>query len=155
MKMYKISLLFLLSIFLFSFAVSAQKTEKTAVFKGKVTRSDTKKGVAKVKILLMDEKKSEKRDNSVQTETDENGNFVFNDLKAGKYTISIRAFFDKEEDVPCRLLMGKISEPNSKLLVVTEKNQKVEQIFIEGFSVKAGKEINKEFDLVCKSLFGK
>lgn len=150
--------LLILTILLFSISISAQdskKNEKVTVFKGRVMRSDTKRPVAKVEILLMDEKKSEKQDNSVRTETDEEGNFVFNDLKAGKYTISIRAFFDNEEDVPCQLLMGKIDEPNSQLLVVTEKDKKVEQIFIKGFSVNAGKEITREFDLVCQSLFGK
>jgi hypothetical protein len=155
MKILKTLTLFTLAFLLFSVSAPAQKKEKVAVFKGKVMRSDTKQPVPKVKILLLDEKKSDKQDNSVQTETDEEGNFVFNDLKAGKYTISIRAYFEKEEDVPCQLLMGKIDEPNSQLLVITEKNQIVEQIFIKGFSVKAGKEITKEFDLVCKSLFGK
>jgi hypothetical protein len=155
MKIIKILTFFTLAFLFFSVSASAQKKEKVTVFKGKVVRSDTKQVVPKVKISLLDEKKSDKQDNSVETETDEEGNFVFNNLKAGKYTISIRAFYEKEEDVPCQLLMGKIDEPNSQLLVITEKNQKVEQIFIKGFSVKAGKEITKEFDLVCKSLFGK
>ena len=155
MKKLKIFTIITLTLLFFSVAVSAQKKEKVTVFKGRVMRSDTKQPLAKVKILLMDEKKSDKQDNSVQMETDNEGKFVFNDLKAGKYTISIRAYFDKEEDVPCQLLMGKISEPNSQLLVITEDNKKVEQIFIKGFSVKAGKEIDKEFDPVCKSLFEK
>lgn len=155
MKNFKLLTLFIFAFLLFSASISAQKKEKIAVFKGKVMRSDTKQPVAKVKISLLNEKKSEKQDNLVETETDEEGNFIFNGLKVGKYTISIRAVFDKEEDVPCQLLMGKINEPNSQLLVLTEGKQKVEQIFIKGFSVKAGKEINKEFDLVCKSLFGK
>lgn len=154
MKNFKLLTLFIFAFLIFSTSVSAQKKEKIAVFKGKVMRSDTKQSVAKVKISLLDEKKSEKQNNSVETETDDEGNFVFDGLKAGKYTISIRAVFEKEEDVPCQLLMGKINEPNSQLLVLTEGKQKVEQIFIKGFSVKAGKEIIKEFDLVCKSLFG-
>ncbi len=159
MRKFQLMSFFVLAISIFSIIVSAQdlnqKKEKVAVLKGKIMRSDTKEPVSNVKILLIDENKSEKQDNSVQTETDKTGGFLFNELKAGKYTISIRAYFDNEEDVPCRLLLGKIDEPNSQLLILTEKNQKIEQIFIKGFSVKAGKEINKEFDLVCKSLFGK
>ena len=159
MKILK-SLIFLtLTLLLFSFSISAQdskeKKEKTAVFKGKIIRSDKNEGVAKVKILLMDEKKSEKQDNSVQTETDNEGNFILENIKPGKYTISIRAYFENEEDVPCQLLMGKIKEPNSQLLIITENKYKVEQIFIKGFNIKTGKEINKEYDLVCQSLFGK
>ncbi len=130
------------------------KKAKTATFTGAVTRSDTKQSVSGVKILLMDEKRSDKQDNSVETVTGEDGKFSFDELKAGKYTISIRASFDNEKDVPCQLLMGKIDEPNSQLLILTEGDKKIEQIFIKGFSVKAGKTIHKEFDLVCKSLFG-
>jgi len=159
MKILKTLVFFTLALLLFSVPALAQdskeKKEKITAFKGKVFRSDTKQPVPKVKILLMDEKKSDKQDNSVQAESDQEGNFVFDDVKPGKYTISIRAIFEREEDVPCQLLMGKIDEPNSQLLVITEDGKKVEQIFIKGFSVKAGKEITKEFDLVCKSLFGK
>jgi hypothetical protein len=157
MKILKPLLFFTLTFLVFSATVSAQdsKEKKATVFKGKVMRSDTNKAVPKVKILLMDEKKSDEKDNSVQTETDADGKFLFDSIKPGKYTISIRAVFEKEEDVPCQLLMGKIDEPNSQLLILTEDGKKVEQIFIKGFSVKEGKEIVKEYDLVCKSLFGK
>ena len=159
MKSLKLLMLVITVFLLFSVSGLAQeskaKNEKVTVFKGRVMRSDTKQPVAKVKIQLMDEKKSDTQDNSALTETDSDGNFIFNDLKPGKYTISIRAYFDREEDVPCQLLMGKINEPNSQLLVITEDKKRVEQIFIKNFSVKAGKEINKEFDLVCKSLFSK
>lgn len=159
MKTLKILTVLTFTLLLFSSAVlaqdSKQKNEKTAVFKGRIFRSDRNQPVEKVRILLMDDKKSGDKDNSVQMETDKDGKFLFENLKPGKYTISIRAVFDKEEDVPCQLLMGKIDEPDSSLLVITEGGKKIEQIFIKNFSVKGGKEINKEYDLVCKSLFGK
>jgi hypothetical protein len=128
--------------------------DKVTSFSGKVLRSDTKAAVADVKIVLLDEKKSDKQDNSVETKTDEKGNFLIENVKPGKYTIIIEATFDREEDVPCQLLMGKIDEPNSSLIVETKNGKKIEHIFIKGFSIKAGKEIKKEYDLVCKSMFG-
>lgn len=107
-----------------------------------------------VVIFLFDEKKSEKQNDSVETKTDEKGNFLIENVKPGKYTIIIEATFDREEDVPCQLLMGKTDEPNSTLIVETKDGKKIEHIYIKGFSFKAGKEVKKEFDLVCKSMFG-
>ena len=134
----------------------ANKNEKRTSFSGNISRSDRKEPVAGARIILLDEKKSEKQDNSVETRTDKDGNFSFQDLKPGKYTISIQAAYDRAEDVPCALLMGKISEPNSSVMVVsTKEGKRVEQIFIKGFTVKEGKEIKKDFDLVCQSMFGK
>ena len=134
---------------------SKKEIAKTAVFSGRIYRSDTKSGLPNVRIILLDEKKSEAKDNSLETKTDEKGNFKFENIIAGKYTVSIQAVFDKEEDVPCQLLIGKLDIPNSQLLILTEKGKKVEQIFIKGFEFKKGKEVKKEIDLVCKSLFGK
>ena len=130
------------------------KKGKAASFTGRIFRSDMKSGVANVRVLLLDEKKSENQDNSVETKTDEKGNFAIDQVKSGRYTVIIEAIFDKEEDVPCQLLMGKIDEPNSSLIVETKNNKRIEHIFIKNFSVKEGKEIKKEFDLVCKSMFG-
>lgn len=157
MKILKTLTFFGAVFLLFSMPAAAQdsKTKKATVFSGRIMRSDTNKAVPNVKIALLDEKKSDEKDNSAQAETDADGKFLFENVKPGKYTISIRAVFDREEDVPCQLLMGKIDEPNSQLLIITEDGKKVEQIFIKGFSVKEGKEIVKEFDLVCKSVFGK
>jgi hypothetical protein len=132
------------------------KKEKDASFSGRVFRSDTKAALAKVKVELWDEKKSgKKEDNSQETVTDAEGKFSFATVKPGKYTISIQAPFEPDETVPCQFLMGKIDEPNSTLLVITQDDGKrVEQVFIKGFNFKEGKEVKKEFDLVCKSLFG-
>lgn len=130
------------------------KKDKITSFSGKVFRSDTKSAVADVVIFLLDEKKSENQDNSVETKTDKEGKFSFESVKPGKYTIIIEATFDREEDVPCQLLMGKTDEPNSSLIVETKGGKKIEHIYIKGFAFKAGKVIKKEFDLVCKSMFG-
>lgn len=129
--------------------------EKDASFKGKVFRSDTNKPIANARVILLDDKKAEEQNNSQETQTDSDGNFTFDRVIAGKYTISIRVTYDKEEDVPCQLLLGKLKgEKDSQLLVVSEGGKSIYQVFIKGFSMKAKKNVTKEYDLVCVSAFG-
>lgn len=134
--------------------VETRSKEKTAVLKGTVYREDKNHPVADALILLLDEKKSDKEDNSVQTRTDAQGNFIFERVVEGKYTVSIRTWYDTQEAVPCKLLMAKTKDKNSSLLVIKDKDKFVEQLFIKGFSVKANKENVKDFDIACKSMFG-
>src|SRR5678815_3403546 len=80
-----------------SFADDAQKTVSV---KGKIFRSDTKEPIANALIVLLDEKKSDKHENSVEAHTDEQGNYVFEKVVPGKYTVSIRAWYTRQEDAP-------------------------------------------------------
>ena len=68
-----------------SFADDAQKTVS---FKGKIFRSDTKEPIANALIVLLDEKKSDKHENSVEAHTDEQGNYVFEKVVPGKYCLN-------------------------------------------------------------------
>ena len=128
---------------------------KTSNMKGKVFRSDTNEPIANAHIILLDEKKSDKKDNSIDTKTDEQGNYSFPNVAAGTYTVSIRAWYPKQEDAPCQLLAGKTADKNSAVFVGADKDKFVQQVFIKGFSIKAGKEIVKDFDFMCKGLFAK
>ena len=127
----------------------------TTSMKGKVFRSDTKDPIPNALILLLDEKKSDKHDNSVETKTDDQGNYTIPSVASGVYTISIRAWYKTQEEAPCQLLMAKTSDKNSTVMVARDKDKFVQQIFIKGFSIKAGKEIMKDFDFTCKSMFEK
>jgi len=145
----------LLLIGFFSVTVSfADDSPKTVTVKGKIFRSDTKEPIANALIVLLDEKKSDKRDNSAEAHTDEQGNYVFEKVVPGKYTASIRAWYTRQEDAPCKLLMAKTAEKDSTVVVARDKNQFVQQVFIKGFVVKGGKEFVKDFDFACKSMFG-
>lgn len=128
--------------------------DKTATLKGRVYRKDKDHPVADAVIVLLDDKKSDKQDNSVEARTDVQGNFVFEKVAEGKYTVSIRTWHNVQEDVPCRLLMAKTNDKDSSVVVLKDKDKFVEQVFIKGFSVKAGKENVKDFDIACKGLFG-
>lgn len=162
----------------FAFVNAQDKSkEKVASFKGRVFRSDTKQTFANARIVLTDEKKSTKRDNSLETQTDADGNFSFDRVVAGKYTFTVRVEFEKEADVPCKISLPKLDGDNSNPLMtaisqalgqnvtvnyevkngkdklfisVKPENEKfVEQLQIKSFAVKANENITREFDLVC------
>jgi Carboxypeptidase regulatory-like domain len=153
--------------------------DKVASFKGRVFRSDTKQSFPNAQVVLTDEKKSEKRDNSQETHTDAGGNFSFDRVVAGKYTLTIRAEFEKEDDVPCRMNLSKLSnntDPSTaaiaqilsqnvtmdvevkngkdKMLISVKPEDKkfIEQIQIKGLTLKASESAAREFDLVCPGL---
>jgi hypothetical protein len=125
--------------------------EKYTTFTGRVFRSDTNVGIPNVRLSLIDEKKSKRQNNSVSSRTDENGNFRFDFVIPGKYTIGIGAFFDKKDDVPCKFIKGKSEEPNSKITVYAENDKWMELVFIKKIEFKAGMRVTKEYNLVCKN----
>jgi carboxypeptidase family protein len=133
----------------------ASLEEKTTAVKGVVYRGDKDHPVADAEVLLLDDKKAgEKNDGSVGTKTDAKGEYAFERVAAGKYTVSIRTFYDTQEEAPCQLLAAKTKDKDSVVLVMKEKDKFVEQVFIKNFSVKAGKEVVRDFDIACKGLFG-
>jgi Carboxypeptidase regulatory-like domain len=96
---------------------------KTTSMKGKVFRSDTKQPIANGVIILLDQKKSDKQDNSIDTKTDDQGNYSFPNVSAGTYTISIRAWYTTQEDAPCQLLIAKTADKNSTVAVMRDKDK--------------------------------
>lgn len=158
--MNKFPVLILLAALLYSVAempgiATGKAEEKFAVVKGTIYRVDKDHPAAEARITLLDEKKSGGKDNSVEAETDSHGNFVFEKVAEGKYTVSIRTWHKTQKDVPCQFLAAKTKDKNSSLVVMQDKDKFVEQIFIKDFSIKAGKENVKEFDIACQSLFAK
>jgi len=128
---------------------------KTVSLKGKIFRSDTGEAISGASIILLDEKKSDKQDNSVEGKADEQGNYTIANVTAGRYTVSIRAWYKTQEEAPCQLLMATTVEKNSTVLVARDKDRFAQQLLIKSFSVKAGKDIVKDFDFACKSVFEK
>jgi hypothetical protein len=126
---------------------------KTATFKGRVFRSDTGQPIPNAVLILLDQEKTDTEDKSVDTKTDSSGQFVFENVIPGRYTISIRAWYDNENDAPCQLLAGKLKEKGSVAVLMRDGERYVVQVFVEGFKVKAKKTITKDFDLVCLSAF--
>jgi hypothetical protein len=50
--------------------------------------------------------------------------------------------------------MAKTKDKDSTVMVARDQGKYVEQIFIKGFSVKGGKDIDRNFDIECKSMLG-
>ncbi len=127
---------------------------KTSTVKGTLYRGDKSHPVSGATIILLDERKSQNSDRTVDTKADENGKFQFPSVAESDYTVSIRTWYDRQEDVPCQLLMAKTKDKNSTVVVVHDHGKYVEQVFIRGFSIKGGKDIAKDFDIACSSMFG-
>jgi hypothetical protein len=127
---------------------------KTSVVKGTVYIGDKSHPLSGALILLLDEKKTSSSDHSVDTKADENGYYKFADVAEGQYTVSIRTWYGRQEDAPCKLLMAKTKDKDSTVMVARDQGKYVEQIFIKGFSVKGGKDIDRNFDIECKSMLG-
>ena len=147
-------LVFTTILLLMSHSSSTADEPKTVSMKGKVFRSDTKQPIPHAKIILLDANKSSSKDNSVDTRADEEGNYVFDKVVPGKYTVSIRAWYKTQEEAPCQLLMAKTAEKNSIVTVSRDNTEFVQQVFIKDFSVKGKKETVKDFDFACKGMFG-
>jgi hypothetical protein len=129
---------------------------KLVTLRGRVFRSDTNKPIPNALLLLLDENRSSKVYNSVGVRTDERGNFTLESVPPSTYTVSIRAWYKTQEDAPCQLLMAKTSDKNSSVIVFSEKDKEgvVQQVFVKGFVIKAGKDISKDFDFACQSMVG-
>ena len=124
---------------------------KSCTIKGKVFRSDSNEAISNSYILLIQEKDSPTQVEHFDVRTDGTGDYRFKEVPAGKYTVSIYAWFPAKGDVPCR------NSPEAKTVgagKVTVEWQWKSQAFMEvvtinGFSVEAGQERVKDFDLVC------
>jgi hypothetical protein len=51
--------------------------------------------------------------------------------------------------------MAKTSDKDSSVMVARDKDKLVQQVFIKGFAIKSGKDLVKDFDFACKSMFGR
>jgi len=143
------------SSFSASFVTNTQpaRGKKTVTLKGIIFRGDKQHPVANALILLMNAKEGEGQGSSVEAKTDAGGAYRLDAVPEGKYRVSIRTWYDSQEQVPCKLTAAKTKDNNSTVAVLMENGRYVEQVFIGDVSIKAGKEIVRDFDLECKSLF--
>src|SRR5829696_7359083 len=99
---------------------SISGNSQTTTFKGKVYRGDKDHPVADAVILMLDQKKTAKKDTGVEAKTDADGNFVFESLAGGKYMVSIRTWHKTQKLVPCQLLLAKTNDKNSTVAVLQD-----------------------------------
>jgi len=136
---------------------SPQKQKKTATLSGVVFRGDKQRSVADAQIVLTTVRVTRDEDQAIRVEarSDAAGAFRLQDLVGGNYRVTIRTFYDSRDQVPCQLLAARTQDEHSVVAVLQEDGKYIEQVFISHFPIKAGKEMVKDFDLQCRSVFSK
>ncbi len=124
----------------------------SGIVKGKVFRSDTNEAIPNSYILITREKGSPSQVEHFDLRTDDNGDYRFQNVPAGKYTVSIYAWFPKKNDVPCRNFSEAKTVDDGKVIVEWQHKSDafMEIVTIRGFSVESNQEKVKDFDLLCK-----
>jgi hypothetical protein len=141
--------------------------DKSSTITGRVFRSDTNESIASCLIVLVPEEDSGARAQGFglrgfpsgerfDLRTDEKGNYLFNNLPAGRYTVSLYAWFGNKVDVPCQDSSdARTADGGSVIIDWDWKSKFREFITIKGFSIRADRELvlhktQKDFDLLCK-----
>jgi hypothetical protein len=118
---------------------------------GKIFRSDTNVPISNSYILLMQETEKRVEAQHFDTRTDDNGNYCFNDIPAGKYTVSIYSWYRNRADVPCAdSADAKTDEGHVTVEWQWKSNAFMEIVTIKGFAIDNDQDIPKDFDLACR-----
>ncbi len=135
----------------------AQKKKKVSTLSGVIYRGDREHPVAGASIVLTAVKVGRHEDEKLRVEahSDAAGAYRFEDLVAADYRVTIRTTYDSAEEVPCKLHPARTADDHSLVTVLEEDGKFVEQVFLSYFRIKAGKQIAKDFDLACQSVFAK
>ena len=135
----------------FSRAYDRAGTVESGKLGGKVFRSDTNDAITNSYILLMQEIEPPARAEHFDLRTDENGNYHFTNIPAGKYTVSVYAWFRNRADVPCNDPVDSTIDETRRVSVEWQRKSDafMEILKIKGFSVAAGRETLTDFDLSC------
>jgi hypothetical protein len=124
--------------------------EESGAIEGKVLRSDSREAVSNSYILL--ENGSPARTEHFDVRTDDKGKFLFKNIPAGTYKVSVYAWFANKNDVPCQNPVEAKTKDNGTVTVEWQRKSGafMEIVKINGISVETGRTIAKDFDLFCK-----
>lgn len=133
------------------------KQKKTAILSGVVFRGDRQQPVADALIVLSTVKVGRDEDEKIRVEarSDAAGGYRFAEVPGGNYRVTIRTSYDSRNQVPCQLLAARTSDEHSSVVVLEEDGKFIEQVLITHLPIKAGKEIVRDFDLQCRSVFSR
>lgn len=119
---------------------------KATTLSGKIYRSDTNQPIPGANIHIRSY-----QGNRLETKTDEKGNYSFEQVKAGKYRITISVRYNTITDVPCKLGTGATADKDSYVNMKDEGLGYIDVwVYIDPFRVNLGKPITKDFDVACK-----
>lgn len=142
-------MIFLGIFFALSSSLSQVQTNKNKTIRlsGKVHRSDTNQPIPGAKIEIWTSQR-----NALETKTDKEGSYSFEQVKAGKYKIRISVRYNRILDVPCKLGTGVTADKDSYVNMKDEGLGYVDVwVSINNFKILPGKPITKNFDVACKS----
>lgn len=154
----KRSLLFVLCIFLSFLSTNpvegrrqADSQDESTTITGRVIRSDSSIAISNSYVLFKREKDVTPQNHHFDVRTDELGTYRFGQIPAGKYTVSISAWFPKLGDVPCQNFRAARTADGGTVTVEWQRKSQefMETVTIEHFSVEAGYEQLKDFNLSC------
>jgi hypothetical protein len=130
----------------------ANSEDKSSTVTGRVLRSDSGEGVSNAYILLKRENNITPKNNHFDVRTDEQGNYNFGQIPAGKYTVSIYAWFPNFGDVPCQNSREARTVDGGTVSVEWQRKSDafMEIVTVQHFSLEAGQARLKEFGLSCK-----
>lgn len=136
---------------------SAQKKKKVSTLSGVIYRGDREHPVAGAQVVLTAVKSGRHEDENLRAETrsDAAGAYRLDNLEAANYRVTIRTAYAAAEEVPCKLHPARTADEHSLVTMLEEDGKFIEQVFISHFPVKAGKQLAKDFDLTCQSVFAK
>lgn len=127
---------------------NAGRFEKSNL-KGRVFRSDSGESIANSYIILENESDQEKK---FDTRTDEAGSYIFGHIPPGSYTVSIYAWFEKRNEVPCQNPFKQMTVDGGEIAVEWQWKSRsfMEIIKLKSVSVESDQEYVKDFDVVGK-----
>lgn len=112
-------------------------------------RSDSGEAIYKSYVRLTSDEDQAKH---FDTRTDEKGGYRFGGIPAGRYKVSIYAWFPKRSEVPCRNPVEQKTVDGGDISVEWQWRSQAfrEIVTLKGFSIELGRENLKDFDLVGK-----
>jgi hypothetical protein len=131
---------------------SANSEDKASTLTGKVIRSDSGEAISNAYILLNRENDTTPENHHFDVRTGKQGDYHFGQIPAGKYTVSIYAWFPTLDDVPCQISREARTADDGTVTVEWQRKSEVfmEIATIEHFPLEAGQAQLKEFDLLCR-----
>ena len=118
--------------------------------KGKVFRSDTNQLLSNVEVDLLDEEQINRSPKNMATVTNVSGEYSFENVKPGKYTIVVSMKYEKEKDLPCGKEVDRFINDRIGVTSWRDKELFLQHGVTPKFSVSAGNQIIKNFDFSCK-----
>jgi hypothetical protein len=117
------------------------------VVKGKVFRSDSLTAISNSYVLITSEEDEGKH---FDTRTDKNGEYALIGIPAGRYTVSIYAWFPKRSEVPCQNPAEQKTVDGGDITVEWQSKSRafMEIVKLKHVAVELGRENVKDFDLV-------